>query len=95
MRFFTFHALCLATLGGLTAAKCCKNGINYCGSGLLNKGNYYGEITTALNNAGLPNDSDHIYDTLFHCGACTDTPVVKYCGKGACKNGGAGKDDYC
>jgi hypothetical protein len=31
-------ALTLALFGGLTAAKCCKNGLDYCGSGLLNKG---------------------------------------------------------
>ncbi|EOA85454.1 hypothetical protein ACJQWK_06599 [Exserohilum turcicum] len=95
MHFSIMHALTLALFGGLVTADCCKNGLDYCGYGLLNKGNYYGEIQTALERAGLPVDPDHVRYTLFHCGACTDTPVVRYCGVNRCTDGGSGHSDYC
>ncbi|KAK1919203.1 hypothetical protein P3342_008927 [Pyrenophora teres f. teres] len=95
MRFSILPAFTLTLLGGLVAADCCKKGLTYCGRGLLNKGNYYGEITTALKNANQPTDPDHVYDTLFYCGSCTDTPFQKYCGSGRCADGGSGKNDYC
>ncbi|EDU42333.1 hypothetical protein PtrSN002B_007841 [Pyrenophora tritici-repentis] len=95
MRFSILPVLTLTLLGGLVAADCCKKGITYCGRGLLNKGNYYGEITTGLSNANQPNDADHVNDSLFYCGSCTDTPYQKFCGAGRCANGGSGKNDYC
>lgn len=38
MHFSIIPALTLAFFGGLAAADCCKTGLDYCGSGLLNKG---------------------------------------------------------
>lgn len=38
MHFSIMHALTLALFGGLVTADCCKNGLDYCGYGLLNKG---------------------------------------------------------
>ncbi|RMZ72430.1 hypothetical protein GMOD_00007414 [Pyrenophora seminiperda CCB06] len=59
MHFSIMPTLTLALFGGLAAASCCKDGLGYCGYGLLNKGNYYGEIQTALERAGYPVDPDH------------------------------------
>lgn len=38
MHFSIVPALTLALFGGLITADCCKNGLDYCGYGLLNKG---------------------------------------------------------
>lgn len=38
MQFSVMPILALAFFGSMVSADCCKNGLNYCGSGLLNKG---------------------------------------------------------
>lgn len=40
MQLHAFTTLTLALFGGLAAAKCCKEGLDYCGTGLLNKGTF-------------------------------------------------------
>ncbi|KAF2680812.1 hypothetical protein K458DRAFT_457917 [Lentithecium fluviatile CBS 122367] len=80
----------------MSAMRICTISYNYCGSDLLNIGNYKGDITKALSVAGQPTDAAHIQDSLFNCyGALGQIQFIQFCGSGKCINAGSGSDDYC
>ncbi|KAK8000985.1 hypothetical protein PG991_013207 [Apiospora marii] len=95
VRFDIVTAAVVAALCGSVVADNCKNGIDYCGRGLLRKGNYYDDIIRSLNRAGQKSDQEHVNDSVFHCGGPDDIPFQKFCGKGRCKDGGTNHNDYC
>ncbi|KAI4147775.1 MAG: hypothetical protein L6R39_003009 [Caloplaca ligustica] len=84
----------LSVLTSLVVADNCKNGIEYCGYNLLNKGNYYNEIVAELQKNGQGVDPAHVSQSLFHCGGSGWIGFKKYCGSG-CHNGGSGNSDWC
>ncbi|PYH92370.1 hypothetical protein BO71DRAFT_400589 [Aspergillus ellipticus CBS 707.79] len=86
----------VATITPFVAAKNCQSGLQYCGSVLLRKGNYYSQIVDALESVGEAADSDHVQHTLFQCtgGSNGDIDVIKYCGS-ACQDGGNNHSDSC
>ncbi|KAJ7116882.1 hypothetical protein C8R44DRAFT_627391 [Mycena epipterygia] len=86
----------LASLAALTSASNCTPGLTYCGSGLISKGNYQGQIDQALFCAGVVEvDSGH--SSLFFCegGAEGVVSYVTSCAVGKCIDGGSGKNDHC
>ncbi|KAK8112927.1 hypothetical protein PG984_013453 [Apiospora sp. TS-2023a] len=85
----------VAALCGSVMADNCKNGIDYCGRGLLKKGNYYADIIRALEDAHQSTDQAHVEDSVFHCGGPDTIPFQRFCGSGRCKDGGKNHDDYC
>ncbi|EQK99676.1 hypothetical protein G6O67_007916 [Ophiocordyceps sinensis] len=93
-----FAAIPLAIVAGivpLVAADNCTPGLDYCGQGLLSKGNYADQIRGALQAAGQPTDDDHVRRALFHCdgGAQGAIHFITVCG--TCKDGGGGRNDFC
>ncbi|GAM89506.1 hypothetical protein ANO11243_075450 [Dothideomycetidae sp. 11243] len=72
----------------------CVQGLTYCGSVLLTRGNYYQDILNSLNGAGQPTDSNHISNSLFYCASADGVPFQQFCGTG-CVNGGDGNSDHC
>ncbi|KAI0891736.1 hypothetical protein F4806DRAFT_481759 [Annulohypoxylon nitens] len=81
-------------LSGVATAANCGNGFYYCGTSLLNKGNYYGDIVNSLTEAGEPNAETNINQSLFYCKGAHDIPFVKFC-EGGCHDAGTGKSDSC
>ncbi|KAH6847831.1 hypothetical protein B0I37DRAFT_375952 [Chaetomium sp. MPI-CAGE-AT-0009] len=77
----------------LAEAKACKEGLKYCGSTLLRRGNYMREIDNELKRVGLPTQDPYERNSLFHCGSDGWIRWQVYCGN--CIDGGDGKDDYC
>ncbi|KAK3214637.1 hypothetical protein GRF29_19g855218 [Pseudopithomyces chartarum] len=79
------------------AARICSYGYNYCGSTLLNIGNYENDIKGALNAKKQPTDGDHILYSLFNCNGLISGSIqfLQYCGVGNCTNAGSGNDDHC
>ncbi|KAF3017070.1 hypothetical protein E8E14_006212 [Neopestalotiopsis sp. 37M] len=76
-------------------ARNCTPGLNYCGSTLLDIGDYQPQIDQALADAGEGNDN-HARDYLFHC-AGGDNGVIEFlqrCEHG-CKDAGGGVSDRC
>ncbi|KAF2185330.1 hypothetical protein K469DRAFT_665630 [Zopfia rhizophila CBS 207.26] len=87
-------ALALGLTTPLALAKNCNGSLHYCGRGLLNKGNYYDQIVTALSEKGQTVDDIHIHESLFYCKSNGDITFQSYCAAG-CEGGGAGNSDYC
>ncbi|KAJ4322671.1 hypothetical protein N0V84_004696 [Fusarium piperis] len=89
--------LLTAALASLGEARNCKSGISYCGSTLLNIGDYSNQINKALKSAGQPtNDFTRAQNSLFYCegGKHGDIRYTKLC-PGGCKDHGNGKSDTC
>ncbi|KAJ3531643.1 hypothetical protein NM208_g6992 [Fusarium decemcellulare] len=88
----------VATLASFGAARNCTPGLYYCGSALLQVGNYYDPIEDALAAAkkGICADRRHVNDSLFYClhGTNGDIKYKAFCSKG-CSNNGIGKSDSC
>ncbi|KAF5008935.1 hypothetical protein FDECE_4798 [Fusarium decemcellulare] len=84
----------VATLASFGAARNCTPGLYYCGSALLQVGNYYDPIEDALAAAkkGICADRRHVNDSLFYClhGTNGDIKYKAFCSKG-CSNNGIGK----
>ncbi|MCJ1265921.1 hypothetical protein MMC22_005803 [Lobaria immixta] len=83
----------LAGLTGFVSADSCVNNRNYCGFGLLRKGNYYQNIIDELNRVRQPTDDADIQQSLFHCEEHGDISFVTFCG--TCHDGPTGKDASC
>ncbi|KAL8661803.1 MAG: hypothetical protein Q9168_008348, partial [Polycauliona sp. 1 TL-2023] len=60
-------AACLSAMTTLVTADNCRNGLSYCGSGLLKKGNYYNEIVAELQRNRQGVDPAHVSQSLFQC----------------------------
>ncbi|KAM3075284.1 hypothetical protein ACMFMF_005962 [Clarireedia jacksonii] len=90
-----YSVLLVLAAGLLVQADNCKHGLDYCGQGLLHKGNYYNDIIGSLQSAGQSTDQDHVNYSLFYCRGDDDIPFQKFCGAGRCTDGGSGKSDYC
>ncbi|KAN0087361.1 hypothetical protein V8E54_001049 [Elaphomyces granulatus] len=73
----------------------CRQGLTYCGSSLLKKGNYDLDIRLSLQAAGKPTDGHHINDSLFVCLTGDDLSWTATCRPQDCLDNGAGRDDSC
>ncbi|KAK3291107.1 uncharacterized protein B0H64DRAFT_450543 [Chaetomium fimeti] len=82
-----------ATVLPLAEAKACKEGLKYCGSTLLRRGDYLDEIRNELERVGIPPREGFVWNSLFDCGGNGWIGWQAYCG--TCIDGGDGKDDYC
>ncbi|KAF9529575.1 hypothetical protein CPB83DRAFT_852339 [Crepidotus variabilis] len=99
MRFTTTSSVLIcALMASSVIADNCKKGLYYCGSGLLNKGKYYDQISAALVAAGQPTDNAHVTNSLFFCLVDKNTNgninFTTFCANG-CQDGGEGNSDYC
>ncbi|KAG9229782.1 hypothetical protein BJ875DRAFT_522018 [Amylocarpus encephaloides] len=82
-----------SVLSSLVAAKNCKNGGIYCGSGLLSRGNYITKINTHLA-ANQVNQTDYNEkNSLWICVAQGGIEFKELCVGGCLGNGK--KDDSC
>ncbi|KAI8721607.1 hypothetical protein NCS52_00302600 [Fusarium sp. LHS14.1] len=88
--------LLTAALASLGEARNCKAGISYCGSTLLNIGDYTNQINQALKAAKQPSDFTRAQNSLFYCegGKHGNIRYTKLC-TGGCKDHGNGKSDTC
>ncbi|KAG6357781.1 hypothetical protein INS49_013660 [Diaporthe citri] len=95
MKTTTLITAALVAFTPLVQADNCTPGLNYCGYGLLRKGNYYNQINAALLTNRQSTDSNHINQSLFMCigGNNGDISFIKYCG--TCQDGGSGRSDHC
>ncbi|TFK31892.1 hypothetical protein BDQ12DRAFT_693353 [Crucibulum laeve] len=84
----------ILAFSGITFAKSCNKGFKYCGSSLIQKGDYKDQLLQVLYDR---NDLNSNYnDVLF---SCIGTPWglvdwVQRC-PGSCIDGGSGKNDFC
>ncbi|RAH53034.1 hypothetical protein BO85DRAFT_523869 [Aspergillus piperis CBS 112811] len=88
----------LLTLGAASGAFAygCTEGLIYCGTSLIKKGDYYEDIVASLERSDQPTTSDFILYSRFICTADEDFLVwVDKCADGACKDNGSGHDDTC
>ncbi|KAF9891197.1 hypothetical protein FE257_004761 [Aspergillus nanangensis] len=88
----------LAVLGAVSGAAAyrCNEGLTYCGTSLIKKGDYRADIVAALQRAGKPTDSSYILYSRFLCTADEDFLIwIDKCADGGCKDNGSGKDDTC
>ncbi|KAF2013494.1 hypothetical protein BU24DRAFT_464270 [Aaosphaeria arxii CBS 175.79] len=84
----------LAMLATSVIADNCKQGLKYCGSSLLKKGDYREQIDQALAVAGHASwDGTNV---LFDClgGPSGAIKFIKGC-EGGCKDNGKNKNDAC
>ncbi|KAJ4401335.1 hypothetical protein N0V91_007999 [Didymella pomorum] len=90
-------ALTLAATTPLVSARNCKTGLDYCGRGLLNIGNYEAQVEQALKDKDRPTDQKHRDDALFYCkgGANGDIEFQSFCGENRCVDGGSDNSDWC
>ncbi|KAF7947536.1 hypothetical protein EAE96_008622 [Botrytis aclada] len=104
MHFSTLVTLTLSVFSARAIGDDCMQGWKYCGTDLLAIGNYQNNIVQALNSAGLPYDTSHVYHTLFECAENgllktdkTGPSAPQYCGEYRCQLGGmgSGKNDTC
>ncbi|RSL58092.1 hypothetical protein CEP53_006250 [Fusarium sp. AF-6] len=88
--------LLTATLASLGEARNCKKKLTYCGSTLLNIGDYSNQITQALKDAGQSADFTRAQNSLFYCegGKNGDIRYTRLC-TGGCKDHGDDKSDTC
>ncbi|EHK20907.1 uncharacterized protein TRIVIDRAFT_139640, partial [Trichoderma virens Gv29-8] len=86
----------LATLVPFATARNCKKNLDYCGSTLLDIGNYEGQIISALGSAGKPTDNNWRRKSLFYCAGGPNGEIqwTEYCGE-RCVDAGKDKSDYC
>ncbi|KAF3384543.1 hypothetical protein F1880_002347 [Penicillium rolfsii] len=94
---FTLTALALAAASlPFSLADNCTPHIQYCGFNLLEKGNYFAQINTALSAANQPTDQAHVNSGLFWCtgGPNGEITFRSFCQSG-CHDGGSGYSDWC
>ncbi|WAO96135.1 Hypothetical protein NCS54_01379700 [Fusarium falciforme] len=91
-----FPAAVVACFASFGAARNCTPDLYYCGSSLLDIGNYndYIEDTLAATKQGICADRRHVKNSLFYCAPGTngDIKYKDYCSKGY-KNMGVDKSD--
>ena len=94
MKITSIAAFALAVAMGAEADNC-KKGLNYCGSSLLKKGDYRGQIQQAFIAAGKDAKTEP-RDWRFHCigGKEGLIKVLNYCTRG-CKDNGSDVSDTC
>ncbi|KAJ7477559.1 hypothetical protein FB451DRAFT_1032788 [Mycena latifolia] len=94
--FATFAAFftALASAGALEVRDSCNRGDVYCGTSLLNKGNYRDHIIQVLQQNGQPTDETHIDDSLFDYLSGGEIKFISFCVNGC--GGTTTKDpDFC
>ncbi|KAI0172913.1 hypothetical protein GGR52DRAFT_572723 [Hypoxylon sp. FL1284] len=82
-----------AALSGLAEAKSCHNGGIYCGTYLLQRGDYITKMVTNLRAAKMPTDDHTIKQSLWSCIEHGDIKYLEMCHAGCI--GGDKNDDYC
>ncbi|XXH01604.1 hypothetical protein Hte_007964 [Hypoxylon texense] len=80
-------------LSGLASAKSCTNGGIYCGTYLLDRGDYITKIITNLEANNMPTDDTTIHQSLWACIEHGDIKFLEMCYAGCI--GGDKNDDYC
>ncbi|KAI1376638.1 hypothetical protein F4677DRAFT_419115 [Hypoxylon crocopeplum] len=80
-------------LSGMVAAKSCTTGGIYCGTYLLQRGDYITKIITNLRANNMPTDDNTIKQSLWSCLEHGDISFKEMCSLGCI--GGDKKDDYC
>ncbi|OJJ94904.1 hypothetical protein ASPACDRAFT_127831 [Aspergillus aculeatus ATCC 16872] len=88
----------LATLGAASCAVAirCTQGMTYCGTSLVKKGNYTQDMQTGLQREGIAPSAHQLLDSLYLC--TTDEDYLIYratCRRGACQDNGVNRDDTC
>ncbi|KAL7948585.1 hypothetical protein V8C42DRAFT_342607 [Trichoderma barbatum] len=96
MRFAVLSLAALATLVPSAMARNCKKNLDYCGATLLDIGDYYAQIVSALAAAGKPTDDNWRRKSLFYCagGPNGEIQFLQFCGE-RCIDAGQGKSDRC
>ncbi|EAW14267.1 uncharacterized protein ACLA_073020 [Aspergillus clavatus NRRL 1] len=96
VKFTTVAIGLTAFLSSFAAASNCKANLDYCGSSLLKKGNYYAQIANELKAKGQSTDPSHIQQSLFHCtgGSNGEIEFLRFC-SGGCQDAGKGHSDSC
>ncbi|RAK77732.1 uncharacterized protein BO72DRAFT_495666 [Aspergillus fijiensis CBS 313.89] len=85
----------------LDAASCavairCTQGMTYCGTSLVKKGNYTQDMQTALQREGIAPSSHQLLDSLYLCTADEDYLIYRAtCRRGVCQDNGVNRDDIC
>ncbi|KAJ7323641.1 hypothetical protein DFH08DRAFT_711762 [Mycena albidolilacea] len=94
--FATFVAFLttLASAGVLEARDSCNSGGVYCGTSLLNKGNYHDHIVEVLTQNGQPTDEAHVDNSLFNCLSGGEISFISFCGNG-CGGTTTTSPDFC
>ncbi|KAF7345074.1 hypothetical protein MVEN_01670900 [Mycena venus] len=94
--FATFAAFftTLASASVLEARDSCNAGGVYCGTSLLNKGNYRDHIISVLSQDGQPTDEVHIENSLFDCLSGGEIRFISFCGNG-CGGTTSKAADFC
>ncbi|PYI18678.1 hypothetical protein BO86DRAFT_374820 [Aspergillus japonicus CBS 114.51] len=88
----------LAILGAASCAVAirCTQGMTYCGTSLVKKGNYAQDMQTALQREGIAPTSHQLLDSLYLCTADEDYLIYRTtCRRGACQDNGVSRDDTC
>ncbi|PYH75811.1 hypothetical protein BO82DRAFT_437144 [Aspergillus uvarum CBS 121591] len=88
----------LAILGAASCAVAirCSQGMTYCGTSLVKKGNYAQDIQTALQREGIAPTSHQLLDSLYLCTADEDYLIYRTtCRRDACQDNGVSRDDTC
>ncbi|KAI8624404.1 hypothetical protein F5Y19DRAFT_454592 [Xylariaceae sp. FL1651] len=82
-----------AAFSGFAAAKSCKTGGIYCGTSLLNRGNYITNINTGLAAQSLPQTEFNQHNSLWDCTHNGQVQFSTLCLMGCLPNGS--NDDTC
>ncbi|KAI1196235.1 hypothetical protein F5X97DRAFT_220272 [Nemania serpens] len=82
-----------ASSAGLVSAKSCHNGGIYCGTYLLDRGDYINKIITNLRANSLGTEDYNIKNSLWTCIDHGDIQFKELCSVGCI--GGDKSDDYC
>ncbi|KAJ7251968.1 hypothetical protein C8J57DRAFT_1077717 [Mycena rebaudengoi] len=91
---FTAFFTTLASASILEARDSCNSGGVYCGTSLLNKGNYRNHIVQVLMENSQPTDEAHIDNSLFDCISGGEIRFISFCARGC--GGTTSKDaDFC
>ncbi|RAL12408.1 uncharacterized protein BO97DRAFT_424496 [Aspergillus homomorphus CBS 101889] len=88
----------LAILGAASCAVAirCTQGLTYCGTSLVKKGNYTKDMQNALQREGRVSSSHNMLDSLYLCTADEDFLIWRNtCRRGACQDNGVDRDDVC
>ncbi|KAJ6537508.1 hypothetical protein DFH09DRAFT_992044 [Mycena vulgaris] len=78
----------------LAAQQSCNAGGVYCGTSLLNKGNYHDHIVQVLTADGQPTDETHIVNSLFDCLSGGEIRFISFCANG-CGGTTTTNPDFC
>ncbi|KAF2419881.1 hypothetical protein EJ08DRAFT_642416 [Tothia fuscella] len=107
MKLLSVTATLLA-IANITMADSCKQGLEYCGRGLLKECNANLPANSNSSNTNLliqglpelaanhqPTNAVHINESLFYClDGVGNIGYQRFCDSG-CRDGGSGKNDYC